>query len=126
MRCDSREILVGPYLYPVDYVVPATAVKQLWVQERAGTEGAVLGGALGAVVGGLLAAVKSELCPGSSFAVKCPGNLARGVPVGGAIGGVVGWTIGRALPRWRRVYPQGVAAAHLARCRRARVPPRPR
>src|SRR2546430_10281439 len=41
-RCDSLEIMVGPYLYPVDYVVPAAAVKRLWVQERAGTEGAVL------------------------------------------------------------------------------------
>jgi len=105
MRCDSLEILVGPYLYPVDYVVPAAAVKRLWVQERAGTEGAVLGGALGALAGGLLAATKSELCPTSSYAVVCRGNMVLGVAVGGAIGGAVGWTIGRVLPRWRRVYP---------------------
>ncbi|PYP32962.1 MAG: hypothetical protein DMD49_04495 [Gemmatimonadetes bacterium] len=104
-RCDSLEIMVGPYLYPVDYVVPAAAVKRLWVQERAGTEGAVLGGALGALAGGLLAVAKSELCPGSSYAVTCRGNMVLGVAVGGAIGGAVGWTIGRVLPRWRRVYP---------------------
>ena len=58
-----------------------------------------------AVRTGLLAATKSELCPTSSYAVVCRGNMVLGVAVGGAIGGVLGWTIGRVLPRWRRVYP---------------------
>src|SRR2546426_8855218 len=99
MRCDSLEILVGPYLYPVDYVVPAAAVKRLWVQERAGTEGAVLGGALGALAGGLLAATKSELCPTSSYAVTCRGNMVLGVAVGGGLRGGVGGDLGRGAAR---------------------------
>lgn len=104
IRCDDREIVLGPSLSQEapQYIVPRPSVQGVWVRRDAGREGLALGALFGAAAGGGFAAAKSHLCPGIG---PCHGNIPVGIATGAAVGGLIGWVLGQGFPHWKRVYP---------------------
>jgi hypothetical protein len=79
--------------------IPATSIDTLWERRTASKTAALIGGLLGAGAGILVATQAVE--KGETAPVDYVGLFA----VGGAVGGgLLGALVGRAIPKWHRVY----------------------
>ena len=79
--------------------IPATSIDTLWERRTASKSGALIGGLLGAGAGILVATQAVE------EGETAPADYVALFAVGGAVGGgLLGALVGRAFPRWHRVY----------------------
>jgi hypothetical protein len=79
--------------------IPVTSIDTLWERRTASRTGALVGGLLGAGIGVLVATQAVE--EGETPPVDYVGLFAIGGSVGG---GLLGALVGRAFPKWHRVY----------------------
>jgi hypothetical protein len=93
----AAEIVLDLESHPLR--IPATSVDTLWERRTASKTGAWVGGLVGAGVGILVAtqAVEKGETPSADYI----GLFAIGGAVGG---GLLGALVGRAFPRWHRLY----------------------
>jgi hypothetical protein len=79
--------------------IPVTSIDTLWERRTASKTGALVGGLLGAGIGVLVAtqAVEKGETP--------PADYVGVFAIGGAVGGgLLGALVGRAFPKWHRLY----------------------
>jgi len=85
--------------------IPITSIDTLWERRTASKTGALVGGLLGAGAGILVATQAVE--EGETPSVGYVGLFA----VGGAVGGgLLGALVGRAFPKWHRLYTRSSSA----------------
>jgi len=85
---------------PAPLRLDAASIDSLWERRTASGRGALIGGLVGGVVGVLIATQAVE------EGETAPADYVGLLGVGGAVGGgLLGALIGRAVPRWHRVYP---------------------
>jgi hypothetical protein len=86
-------------LEPHPLRIPATSIDTLWERRTASKTGALVGGLVGAGVGILVATKaveKGETAPAGYIGLFA---------IGGAVGGgLLGALVGRAFPKWHRLY----------------------
>jgi len=93
----AAEIVLDLEPYPLR--IPVTGIDTLWERRTAGKTGALVGGLLGAGIGVLIAtqAVEKGETP--------PADYVALFAIGGAVGGgLLGALVGRAFPKWHRLY----------------------
>ena len=86
-------------LEPHPLRIPVTGIDTLWERRTAGKTGALVGGLLGAGIGVLAAtqAVEKGETPSADYVAL--------FAIGGAVGGgLLGALVGRAFPKWHRLY----------------------
>jgi hypothetical protein len=86
-------------LEPRPLRIPVTGIDTLWERRTASKTGALVGGLLGAGIGVLVAtqAVEKGETP--------PADYVGVFAIGGAVGGgLLGALVGRAFPKWHRLY----------------------
>jgi MFS family permease len=86
-------------LEPRPLRIPVAAIDTLWERRTASKTGALVGGLLGAGIGVLVATQAIE--EGETPSAGWVGVFAIGGAVGG---GLLGALVGRAFPKWHRLY----------------------
>ena len=97
LEYSATEIVLD--LEPRPLRIPVTGIDTLWERRTASKTGALVGGLLGAGIGVLVAtqAVEKGETP--------PADYVGVFAIGGAVGGgLLGALVGRAFPKWHRLY----------------------
>jgi hypothetical protein len=116
----TRASVVGPFVSCSDTVltlglghsdssrsVRTELVQRMWARDNQRRIGLIAGALAGAVAGGVVAQSKSEICFTGSppVASTCHSNTVINVFVFGGGGALVGLVLGRAIPRWAKIFP---------------------
>lgn len=107
VSCSDTLLTLGYHPGQIDsgYAVRTELIRRMWARNNQARIGLIAGAAAGAVVGGAIAAGKSEICFKGSTATRCHGNVVINAAVFGGGGGLLGLLLGRAFPRWAKIFP---------------------
>jgi len=107
VSCSDTLLTVGIGHSDSSRAVRTELVRRMWARDNQRRIGLIAGVIAGAVAGGVVAQSKSEICFKGSppVATTCHSNTVINAFVFGGGGALVGLVLGRAIPRWARIFP---------------------
>lgn len=105
--CSDTLLMLGIAHSDSSRTVRTELVRRMWARDNHSRIGLIAGAIAGAVAGGVVAQSKSEICFKGSppVATTCHSSTVINAFVFGGGGALVGLVLGRAIPRWARIFP---------------------